>query len=128
MSMRSTGHWNTLLRFVPGSFLILVGAVCGFTAGAALSSAFLVSRDAGLAGAAEVVVYGLTGALVAGVAAGFGAARLSGRGLARTALVAGAVLAVLTGLAALRIYAVAEARLAPTALQPTTLPAEADLP
>jgi hypothetical protein len=109
-AVQSTSQRDTVLRFALGSFVVLVGAACGFTAVAALSSAFLIARDAGLAGATEVVVYGLTGALVAGVAAGFGAARLSVRRLSRAALMAGVVLAVLLVIAALRIQAVSDAR------------------
>jgi len=127
-AVQSTGQRDTVLRFALGSFVVLVGAACGFTAGAALSSAFLIARDAGLAGATEVVVYGLAGALVAGVAAGFGATRLSVRRLSRAALMAGVVLAVLLVLAALRIQAVTDARVTPAALQPTTLLAASDVP
>jgi hypothetical protein len=74
---------------------VLVTAACGFAAAAALSAAFLVSRDAGLAGAAEVLFYGIGGALVAGIGAGYGISRLGPRALSRTAIAAAFVLAVL---------------------------------
>jgi hypothetical protein len=79
---------------------VLVTAACGFAAAAAISGTFLVSRDAGLAGAAEVLFYGIGGALVAGIGASYAVARLGSRALSRTAFAAGLVLAGLIGRAA----------------------------
>jgi hypothetical protein len=89
------GRGSALLSFALRSFLVLVTAACGFAGAAAISAAFLVSRDAGLAGAAEVLFYGIGGALVAGIGAGYGVARLGSRALSRTAFAAGFILAVL---------------------------------
>jgi hypothetical protein len=85
----------TLLRV----FLTLFATVCGFTAGAMIGAAVLVSPDAGLAGGAEVVFYGAAGAIIAGIAGGFAVRRLGRRVLAWTALAAALVLGVLFSLA-----------------------------
>jgi hypothetical protein len=86
---------GAVLRFLLRAYLVLSAALAGFTAGAALSSAFVISRDAGLAGAAEAVVYGAGSALIAAVLAAITVRRMDGRVLSSLSLAAGVLLVLL---------------------------------
>jgi hypothetical protein len=77
------------------AFLVLFAALAGLAAAAAMASAFVISRNAGLAGAAEAVVYGAAGALVAAVLAAIALRRTGARVLSGLSLAAAALLVVL---------------------------------
>lgn len=83
------------LRLLLRVFLTLSAFLCGFAAAAMLAVAFFISPHAGLAGGAEVVLYGTGGAILFGVAAGFIVARLGSRALMLASVVAAIVLAAL---------------------------------
>ena len=84
-------------RFLLRACLVLFAGLAGFTAGAALSSAFFISPDSGLAGAAEAVVYGAGGALIAAVVAAITVRRIEGRTLSHLSLTAGVLLFLMFG-------------------------------
>lgn len=79
------------LRILLRVFIVLAAAIVGFFVIGRLAGAFLIPPGAGLAGAAEAVLYGAAGALIAG-AAGVALARLSGKVLPRISLAMALVL------------------------------------
>lgn len=124
----ATQRGGVALRLLLRVFLTLFAALCGFAAGAALSSAVLISSHAGLAGAAEAVFYGGVGAIVAGAGAGFIVFRLGSRTLL---LASGAAAIVLVFLLARALWSqgpTEEAAPAASQPRPVTEPAPVVLP
>ena len=86
---------HVLLRL----FLILVAMLCGFAMAAMIGANFLVSRESGLAGATEVLFYGIAGAILMGLAAGYVIFRLGQKTLAWVSLLAALLLGALIAMA-----------------------------
>ncbi|MFN3232373.1 MAG: hypothetical protein ACE363_09470 [Alphaproteobacteria bacterium] len=78
-------------RIVLGIVLTVSMVLAGLIVGAWLGGTFLVSQNAGLAGAAEVIWYGLLGAIIFGIIGFILSRKLDGKPLVWTAILLGPV-------------------------------------
>lgn len=86
------------MRFLTQILVVLAAGLAGFLTGGMLASTFLISPGAGLAGAAEAVLYAAAGAVLFTVVAGFTVRRLQRNVLIATLLALLTLLAILIAL------------------------------
>jgi hypothetical protein len=92
---RSSQSSGVVLRVLLRAIVVVAATPIGFVAAAYIATATVIRADAGLAGGAEVLFYGVIGALIASVVAGILVYRLRLPVLIRSSLVAALLLGLL---------------------------------
>jgi len=116
---RSSQPSGIVLRVLLRTIVVMAAALVGFGAAAYLAVATVIRADAGLAGGAEVLFYGLMGALIASITAGIVVYRLRLSWLIRTSVVA-ALLICLLAAGALWSWPASETSSTSSGAQPRT--------